>query len=428
MVDGILEGVHKELPKSRPEFIEWFVGLCEAESNFLVRIRKNEEGGVSGFEFIFRIYLHRDDRKTLEYIKDTLGCGRLNTEREVLVFTISQLSDIESVLIPLFEKFPLNTTKYLDYLDFKKAFFMFKSRKNNELSLLEMNSSIIELKDGMNTKRFNFSLPEYHSVRITGNYLIGLLEGDGSFYLNKHDLTVRVSLVTTTVNRIVLEKIREFILSLLDEHSYLLGSTTKLISINDKKVVKSNQKPFSILEISQIDFICNILIPYFDSIEFRTKKFQDYLDFKTIAFLLLEGKYLTDKGKELIIKLGDTMNNNRLSTNSNPVGLDETIKSELSNLIKSEPLIYIDSEGRAMIISNKKYIRSTYIIKVYFLNGSFNYFTNGISCAKFLHISNTTVTQRLNDGKPVKNKEGLVIAQCIKRIKVYSYLKSNSDK
>lgn len=117
------------------------------------------------------------------------------------------------------------------------------------------------------------------------------------------------------------------------------------------------------------------------------------------------------------------MNNNRLSTNSNPVVLDETFKSELSNLIKSEPLIHIDSEGRAMIISNKKYIRSTYIIKVYFLNGSFNYFSNGISCAKFLYISNNTVTQRLNDGKPVKNKEGLVIAQCIKRIKVYSSLK-----
>lgn len=427
----VLEGVHKEILKSRPEFIEWFVGLCEAESNFLIRIRKNEKGAVSGFEFVFRIYLHRDDRKTLEFIKNTLGCGRLNAEREVLVFTISQLSDIESVLIPIFEKFPLNTTKYLDYLDFKKAFFMFKSLrslKNNELSLLEINSSIIELKDGMNTKRMNFSLPDYHSVRITGNYLIGLLEGDGSFYLNKHDLSVRVSLVTTTVNRIVLERIREFILSLLDEHSYLLGSTTKLISINDKKVVKNNQKPFSILEISQIDFICNILIPYFDSIEFRTKKFQDYLDFKTIAFLILEGKYLTDKGKELIIKLGNTMNNNRLSTNSNPVVLDETFKSVLSNLIKSEPLIHIDSEGRAMIISNKKYIRSTYIIKVYFLNGSFNYFTNGISCAKFLHISNNTVTQRLNDGKPVKNKEGLVVAQCIKRIKVYSSLKSNSYK
>ena len=54
------------------------------------------------------------------------------------------------------------------------------------------------------------------------------------------------------------------------------------------------------------------------------------------------------------------------------------------------------------------------------LNGSVHYFTSGISCAKFLHVSNNTITQRLNDGKPVKTKEGLIVAQRIKRIKVYS--------
>jgi len=300
---------------------------------------------------------------------------------------------------------------------------MFRNRKSSELSLQELNLNIIKLKEGMNSKRVNFVLPKDHIIVITGNYLVGLLEGDGSFFLNKHDMTARVSLVTTTVNRLVLEKIREFILGLLDEYSYILGSTTKLVNISDKKF-KSGQRPISILEISQIDFICNVLIPYLDNVEFRTKKYHDYLDFKTIALLILEGKYLTNKGKELIIKLGDSMNNNRLSTNPYPIILDDTTKSELNILIKSDPLINIDSEGRAMIISEKKYIRSTYIIKVYLLNGSVNYFTNGVSCAKFLHVSNDTITKRLNDGKPVKNKEGLVVAQSIKRVKAYSSLRS----
>lgn len=95
-------------------------------------------------------------------------------------------------------------------------------------------------------------------------------------------------------------------------------------------------------------------------------------------------------------------------------------KSELDLLIKSKPLIEVDSEGRAMIVHEKKYIRSTYIIKVIFLNGSISYFTNGVSCAKALHVSNNTITQRLNDSKPVKNKEGLVSALTVKRIKAYS--------
>ena len=340
------------------------------------------------------------------------------------MFTISQLSEIETILIPLFEKFPFNTTKYLDYLNFKEAFFLFKNRKSSRSSIEQIYSNIVELKQSMNSNRVNFILPENHSIRISSNYLVGLLEGDGSFYLNKQDMTVRVSLVTTTINREVLEKIREHLLSLLDEHSHMLGSTTKLINIYNKKV-KGDNRPISILEIYQIDFINNILIPYLDGIKFRTKKFKDYLDFRTIAILILEGKYLTEKGKELIIKLGDSMNNNRLSTCSCPIILDETFKSELDFLIKLKPLIHIDYEGRAMIISEKKYIRSTYIIKAYFLNGSFNYFTNGISCAKFLHVSNMTITTRLNDGKPVLNKEGVIVANCIKRIKAYSSQKKN---
>ena len=57
---------------------------------------------------MFRIALHKDDKKVLELIKSILGCGRLNIERDTIVFTISQLSAIETILIPLFEQFSLN--------------------------------------------------------------------------------------------------------------------------------------------------------------------------------------------------------------------------------------------------------------------------------------------------------------------------------
>ena len=40
-----------------------------------------------------------------------------------------------------------------------------------------------------------------------------------------------------------------------------------------------------------------------------------------------------------MIKLADTMNNNRLSTNSKPLALDMVTKSELDLLIKLKPLI-----------------------------------------------------------------------------------------
>jgi hypothetical protein len=138
-------------------------------------VRKNKEGEAVGFEFVFRICLHKDDRYVLEYIKSILDCGRLNTERDTLVFTISQLSNIETILIPLFEQFPLNTTKHLDYLAFKKAFFMFKSRKSSELNKQVLYTEIFEIKNSMNDKRINCDLPVDHQIRITGNYLVGFV-------------------------------------------------------------------------------------------------------------------------------------------------------------------------------------------------------------------------------------------------------------
>ena len=187
-----------------------------------------------------------------------MKCGRLNSESDVIVFTVSQLNEIERVIIPIFEKFTLNTTKYLDYLDFKNAFFIFKNRKSSELVVHELYSNIIRIKEGMNSKRVVFDLPKDHIINITGNYLVGFLEGDGTFYLSKHDMSIHFSLVTTTINKNFLLKIREFLLNLLDEHSYLLGSTTKLINIIDKKS-NNGHRAVSLLDITQIDFVYNIL-------------------------------------------------------------------------------------------------------------------------------------------------------------------------
>lgn len=246
---GASYSIIAERPKIDDHFIEWFVGISDAESNFLIRTRKNKEGSILGFEFIFRIALHYDDKNVLEFIKATLGCGRIDTSRDTLVYTISKLDDVEKILIPLFEHFHLNTKKHLDYLVFQKAFYMFITRKTAGLNRQDLHRDIVQLKEVMNSKRVDFDFPGDHEsrIKITSNYLVGLIEGDGSFYLNKTGMTARVSLVTIRQDKILLEKIREFLLSQLDEHSCMLGSSTKLINIHDKRV--GDNKPISILEI-----------------------------------------------------------------------------------------------------------------------------------------------------------------------------------
>ena len=73
----------------------------------------------------------------------------------------------------------------------------------------------------------------------------------------------------------------------------------------------------------------------------NTKKYLDYLDFRTITFLIYEGKHLLENGKELILKLANSMNNSRLSTSSDKFTIDSKTKCALGELIKSAPLIIV---------------------------------------------------------------------------------------
>lgn len=76
---------------------------------------------------------------------------------------------------------PLNTTKYLNFVAFKKAFLLYVN-KNQNVSLKEKSllfEQILALKNSMNTLRINY--PEDHRIIITPYCLIGFIEGDGSF-------------------------------------------------------------------------------------------------------------------------------------------------------------------------------------------------------------------------------------------------------
>lgn len=71
--------------------------------------------------FRFSIKLHKNDKPSLEYLKYRLNTGIIVNGDNHVAYNISKISDINSILIPLLEKFPLNGVKYLDYLSFKSA-------------------------------------------------------------------------------------------------------------------------------------------------------------------------------------------------------------------------------------------------------------------------------------------------------------------
>jgi hypothetical protein len=141
------------------EFNQWFTGFTDEEGHFSIAINKSNI-----IQFVFTIKLHIDDIGVLEFMKDRLKCGKIYTTDSSAEFYLTKISDISTILIPLFENFPLNGVKYLDYLCFKEGVSI---KLNGSLSKDEQLKLITLLKNNMNTRRVNFEMPDYHTIRIT---------------------------------------------------------------------------------------------------------------------------------------------------------------------------------------------------------------------------------------------------------------------
>lgn len=140
------------------------MGFSDGESNFSV-IPKLEKNGtrINRFSFRFTIKVHIDDYPVLVYVQSILGVGIVNKEGEECKFVVSNVEGIK-YLITIFDLYMLNTTKYLDYKDFKEAFSLYHARVG--LVTDELKDKILNLKNGMNSNRTNFNMPSNH-IKIT---------------------------------------------------------------------------------------------------------------------------------------------------------------------------------------------------------------------------------------------------------------------
>lgn len=73
------------------------------------------------------------------------------------------------------------------------------------------------------------------------------------------------------------------------------------------------------LIINSTPFIESVVIPMLDKLDWHTKKYLDYCDWKAILLIRQKGFHYLKEGRELIELLTDQMNNNRLSSAKNQI-------------------------------------------------------------------------------------------------------------
>jgi hypothetical protein len=110
------------------EFGNWFAGLCDGESTFVIRALHKHQFPTTRFE----ISLRDDDTAVLEYVRDTLGFGQIYTRKhgstnyqgytsnKTVSFIVWNKTDCKA-LADLLRQFPLRSKKNREFLLWAEA-------------------------------------------------------------------------------------------------------------------------------------------------------------------------------------------------------------------------------------------------------------------------------------------------------------------
>ena len=81
---------------------------------------------------------------------DNLGCGSIYVENSAVEYRVTKFNDLTDKILPLFQKYPIQGVKHLDYSDFVKVAELMKNKKHLTEEGLDQ---IRTIKAGMNKGR-----------------------------------------------------------------------------------------------------------------------------------------------------------------------------------------------------------------------------------------------------------------------------------
>lgn len=196
---------------SKTYFEQWLVGVTDGDGNFSINY-SNGKWGLS-----YKITQFSYNLRLLYYIKKELGVGSVIKDNNKGQFYIRDRKQIENIILPIFDKYTLLTSKYFDYVRFKKAIYILNDININKK---ERYKELMKLKNSK--KDDNYLSPAWNNVSLpltdinvlqsimTKPWVVGFTEAEGSFYLVSKDSKriVHGFGITPKLDSVVLESIR----------------------------------------------------------------------------------------------------------------------------------------------------------------------------------------------------------------------------
>ena len=172
------------LNKNNSWFEQWLVGFTDGDGNLSITHQGNKWG------LCYKLAQSRYNLRVLYYVKKELAVGSITKDNTKGQFFIRDRKAIENIILPIFERYPLLTSKYFDFIKLKAAL-----RVLNDVNLTkeEKNVKLLNLKNSNMPK--HYKSPAWNSVNLpltnvsSVNYImskpwiVGFTEAEGSFYL-----------------------------------------------------------------------------------------------------------------------------------------------------------------------------------------------------------------------------------------------------
>lgn len=129
----------------------WLAGFTSAEGCFLVNVFRS-----SAYKLGFRVQLrfqltqHTRDEAVMGSLIEYFGCGNLYFRERAVDFVVQKFSDLDSKIIPFFNKYSIIGDKNLNFKDFCIIAELIKQNKHLTQTGLDQ---ILKIKEGFNTSR-----------------------------------------------------------------------------------------------------------------------------------------------------------------------------------------------------------------------------------------------------------------------------------
>jgi hypothetical protein len=111
----------------------YITGFVDGEGSFSISITPRNFKDVKWeIRPSFSISQRKRDRGILYKIKDYFGCGiiRPNRKDNTYKYEVRSLQDLKNIIIPHFQKYPLQTTKRIDFEIFTKVIQIMEERRH----------------------------------------------------------------------------------------------------------------------------------------------------------------------------------------------------------------------------------------------------------------------------------------------------------